>query len=105
MEGDKQIELIPVEEIHGPHRGGRGGRGGRRGRGRGRGHGREGFANLSEEETLNDSQSGEEKEESIDLITGKSKGKKINRLLRKTSKDNEEIIKAEMEQKKNLWKM
>ena len=101
MESDKQIELIPVEENNFHHRGGRGGR--RRG-GRGRGHGREGFGNLSEEETLNESQNIEDKEESIDLITGQNKEKKINKLLKKTSKDNEEIIKAEMEQKQKFMK-
>ena len=103
METDKkEIELIPVEEGHGHHRGGRGGR---RGRGRGRGHGRDGYGSLSQEETLNDSDNVEEKEEeSSDLITGEIKGKKINRLLRKSSKENEEIIKAELEQKKKFVK-
>ena len=101
MESDKQIELIPVEENNFHHRGGRGGR--RRG-GRGRGHGREGFGNLSEEETLNESQNIEDKEESIDLITGQNKEKKINKLLKKTSQDNEEIITAEMEQKQKFMK-
>ena len=96
-ETEKAIELIPVEEGHSQHRGGRGGRGGRRGRGRGRGHG---FARFNEEESINDSENNEEKEESLDLI----KGKKINRLLKKNSKDNEEIIKAELEQKKKFVK-
>ena len=99
-EKENAIELIPVEEGHVKHRGGRGGRGGRRGRGRGRGHGREGFSKFNEEESMNDSDNTEDKEESLDLI----KGKKINRLLKKNSKDNEEIIKAEMEQKKKFIK-
>ena len=99
-EKENAIELIPVEEGHVKHRGGRGGRGGRRGRGRGRGHGREGFSKFNEIESMNDSDNTEDKEESLDLI----KGKKINRLLKKNSKDNEEIIKAEMEQKKKFIK-
>ena len=104
MEPEKQIELIPVDEFRGHGRGGRGGRGGRRGRGRGRGHGREDNSEFVEEEVLDDPQSGEEREESLDLITGESKGKKINKLLKKNSKDNEEIIKAELEQKKKFIK-
>ena len=102
MEKEKSIELIPVEEGHRSHRGGRGGR---KGRGRGRGHGREGYRNLNEEEAIIDTENGEEKEEeSSDLISGENKGKKINKLLKKTSKDNEEIIKAELEQKKKFIK-
>ena len=102
MEKEKSIELIPVEEGHRSHRGGRGGR---KGRGRGRGHGREGYRNLNEEEAIIDTENGEEKEEeSSDLISGENKGKKTNKLLKKTSKDNEEIIKAELEQKKKFIK-
>ena len=102
MEKEKSIELIPVEEGHRSHRGGRGGR---KGRGRGRGHGREGYRNLNEEEAIIDTENGEEKEEeSSDLISGENKGKKINKLLKKTSKDNEQIIKAELEQKKKFIK-
>ena len=72
MDSDNQIELIPVNEIQRGGRGGRGGRsgrGGRRGRGKGRGHGRDGYDNFREEEAFDDSQSGEEKEESQDLIS------------------------------------
>ena len=99
------IELLPVDQNQ-PHHGG-GGRGGRRGRGsRGRGHGhgrgRESYANLNEEERIDDLDNAEEKEESLDLMTGK--GKKINRLLKKNSKEQEEIIKAELEQKKKFVK-
>ena len=101
MDTEKAIELIPVEEGKGNRRGGRGGR---RGRGRGRGHGRDGYNHISQEESINDSENGEEREESSDLITGQDKGKKINRLMRKTSKENEEIIKAELEQKKRFTK-
>ena len=102
MEKEKSIELIPVEEGHRSHRGGRGRR---KGRGRGRGHGREGYRNLNEEEAIIDTENGEEKEEeSSDLISGENKGKKINKLLKKTSKDNEQIIKAELEQKKKFIK-
>ena len=97
------IELIPVDEQI-RHRDGRGG--GRRGRFRGRGghgHGREKYMNLNDEEKIDDD-SNEEKEESIDLITGQDKGKKINRLLKKNSKEQEEIMKAELEQKKRFIK-
>jgi len=96
------IELIPVDEQI-RHRDGRGGRRGRfRGRG-GQGHGREKYMNLNDEEKIDDD-SNEEKEESIDLITGQDKGKKINRLLKKNSKEQEEIMKAELEQKKRFIK-
>ena len=100
-EPEKLIELIPVDES-GRGRGGR--RGGRRGRGRGKAHEREKNSEINEEETLGDSDNAEEKEESLDLITGENKGRKINRLLKKNSKENEEIIKAEMEQKKRFIK-
>ena len=102
-ENQKYIELIPVEKEHKSHHGGKRGKG----RGPGRGHGREGYINLkAKEEEANDSENSEEKEESLNLITGKNKDKDkvINRLLRKSSKDNEEIIKAEMEQKKRFVK-
>ena len=101
MEPDKSIELIPIEEGQG---GRKGGRGGKRGKGRGKGHGRDGYGELAQEETLNDSENSEAGEESADLITGQNKGKKIYRLLKKDSKENEEIIKAEMEQKKKFVK-
>ena len=86
------IELIPVDEQirHGDGRGGQG-------------HGREKYMNLNDEEKIDDD-SNEEKEESIDLITGQDKGKKINRLLKKNSKEQEEIMKAELEQKKRFIK-
>ena len=100
MEPDKSIELIPVEEGHLSRRGTRGGK---RGRGRGKGHGRDGYGELAQEEAL-DSENSETGEESSDLITGENKGKKIYRLLKKDSKENEEIIKAEMEQKKRFVK-
>ena len=101
------IELYPVDENTSHHRGGGGGRGSRRGRGsrgrgRGFGHGRDSYANLNEEEKIDDLDNAEEKEESLDLMTGK--GKKINRLLKKNSKEQEEIIKAELEQKKKFVK-
>ena len=103
-EPENLIELIPVDE-RGRGRGGRnGGRGGRRGRGRGKGYEKEKFEEISTEENLGDSDNAEEKEESLDLITGENKGRKINRLLKKNSKENEEIIKAEMEQKKRFVK-
>ena len=103
-EEQKYIELIPVEKNDQGHGGGRKGRG--RGRGPGRGHGREGYMNLKnkDEENSNESDNTEEKEESLHLISGKSKEKIYNRLLRKTSKENEEIINAEMEQKKMFIK-
>ncbi len=108
MEGEqKYIELIPVEkdEERQGHRTGRKGKGGR-GRRPGRGHGREGYINLKnkDEENNNDSDNIEEKEESLQLISSKNKEKIFNRLLRKSSKDNEEIINAEMEQKKKFVK-
>ena len=103
-EPENLIELIPVDE-RGRGRGGRhGGRGGRRGRGRGKGYEKEKFEEISTEENLGDSDNAEEKEESLDLITGENKGRKINKLLKKNSKENEEIIKAEMEQKKRFVK-
>ena len=103
-EPENLIELIPVDE-RGRGRGGRnGGRGGRRGRGRGKGYEKEKFEEISTEENLGDSDNAEEKEESLDLITGENKGRKINKLLKKKSKENEEIIKAEMEQKKRFVK-
>ena len=102
-EPEKLIELIPVDE-GGRGRGGRrGGRGGRRGGGRGRFHEKPKLDEINEEEVL-DSDNTEEKEESLDLITGENKGRKINRLLKKNSKENEEIMKAEMEQKKRFVK-
>ena len=102
-EPEKLIELIPVDE-GGRGRGGRrGGRGGRRGGGRGRFHEKPKLDEINEEEVL-DSDNTEEKEESSDLITGENKGRKINRLLKKNSKENEEIMKAEMEQKKRFVK-
>ena len=101
-EPEKLIELIPVDESGRGRGGKRGGRGGKRGRFHGKGHGKEQFNEIKEEETLGDSDNTEEKEESIELITGESKGKKINRLLKKDSKENEEILKAEMEQKKRF---
>ena len=96
----KEIELIPVAEGHRSHRGGRGGKRGRKG---GRGHGREDYGELIPEESL-DNPDGKEEEESSDLITGINKGEKINRLLKKNSKEQEEIMKAELEQKKKFVK-
>ena len=101
-EPEKLIELIPVDETGRGRGGKRGGRGGKRGRFHGRGHGKEKFNEINEEENLGDSDNTEEKEESLDLITGENKGRKINRLLKKDSKENEEIMKAEMEQKKRF---
>ena len=102
MDSEKEIELMPVDEQHSR---GRGSRRGGRGRGRGRGHGRERYNNrFNDEETLNDSEDREEKEESLELISGESKGKIISRLVKKNSKDDEEIIKAELEQKKKFIK-
>ena len=101
-EPEKLIELIPVDESGRGRGGRRGGRGGRRGRGRGREFEKGKFGELSQEDTLGDSDNTEEKEESLDLITGENKGRKINRLLKKDSKENEEIIKAEAEQKKRF---
>ena len=101
-EPEKLIELIPVDESGRGRGGRRGGRGGRRGRGHGREFEKGKFGELSQEDTLGDSDNTEEKEESLDLITGENKGRKINRLLKKDSKENEEIIKAEAEQKKRF---
>jgi len=101
-EPEKLIELIPVDESGRGRGGKRGGRGGKRGRFHGKGHGKEQFNEIKEEETLGDYDNTEEKEESLDLITGENKGRKINRLLKKDSKENEEILKAEMEQKKRF---
>ena len=102
MDSEKEIELMPVDEQHSR---GRGSRRGGRGRGRGRGHGRERYNNrFNDEETLNDSEDREEKEESLELISGENKGKIISRLVKKNSKDDEEIIKAELEQKKKFIK-
>ena len=101
-EPEKLIELIPVDESGRGRGGKRGGKGGKRGRFHGKGHGKEQFNEIKEEETLGDSDNTEEKEESLDLITGENKGRKINRLLKKDSKENEEILKAEMEQKKRF---
>ena len=102
-EPEKLIELIPVDESGRGRGGRRGGRGGRRGGGRGRFHEKPKLDEINEEEVL-DSDNTEEKEESLDLITGENKGRKINRLLKKNSKENEEIMKAEMEQKKRFVK-
>ena len=102
MDSEKEIELMPVDEQHSR---GRGSRRGGRGRGRGRGHGRERYNNrFNDEETLNDSEDREEKEESLELISGENKGKIISRLVKKNSKDDEEIVKAELEQKKKFIK-
>ena len=99
-EPEKLIELMPVDENNKGPGGNRRGRGGRGRRGRGRGKGLEN--ERTEEEILGDFDNEEEKEESIDLITGENKGIKINKLLKKDSKENEEILKAEMEQKKKV---
>ena len=101
MKDENSIELIPVEESKGNFKRNKSNKRDRR---RGRGHGGEKFERLNEEEVLDDGENGEEKEEMADLITGENKGKKINRLLKKNSKENEEIIKAEMEQKKKFVK-
>ena len=103
-EPEKLIELIQVDEAGRGRGGKRGGRGGKRGRFHGKGHEKEKFNEINEEETFGDSDNTEEKEESLDLITGENKGRKINRLLKKNSKENEEIMKAEMEQKKRFIK-
>ena len=95
MDSEKEVELIPVDGGHGHKKGGKGGK-------KGRGREKDGYANLSQEDSLIDSESGEEYS---DLIASQNKGKKIiNRLMRKTSKENEEIIKAELEQKKKFTK-
>jgi hypothetical protein len=98
------MELINVDESgRMKGRGGkRGKRGGKKGGNRERDHKVEKLDSNDEEEVLGDSDNTEEKEESIELITGESKGKKINKLLKKDSKEDEEIQKAEMEQKKDL---
>ena len=103
-EPENLMELIEVDESgKGRGRGGkRGGRGGKRGRGRSREYHKEKLDENEGEEILGDSDNTEEKEESLELITGEKKGKKINKLLKKNSKEDEEIIKAELEQKKDL---
>ena len=101
MKEENTIELIPVE---GDKLSSKRSKTGKRDRKRGRGHGEKQYEKLDEDENINGSESGEEKEELSDLITGENKGKKINRLLKKNSKENEEIIKAEMEQKKRFVK-
>ena len=101
MKEENTIELIPVE---GDKLSSKRSKTGKRDRKRGRGHGEQQYEKLDEDENINGSESGEEKEELSDLITGENKGKKINRLLKKNSKENEEIIKAEMEQKKRFVK-
>ena len=103
-EPENLMELIEVDESgKGRGRGGkRGGRGGKRGRGRSREYHKEKLDENEEEEILGDSDNTEEKEESLELITGEKKGKKINKLLKKNSKEDEEIIKAELEQKKRF---
>ena len=100
------MELINVDESgRMKGRGGkRGKRGGKKGGNRERDHKVEKLDANDEEEVLGDSDNTEEKEESIELITGESKGKKINKLLKKDSKEDEEIQKAEMEQKKRFIK-
>ena len=81
MEKDKLIELIPVEDIN-----------------------KNGMVNdeYEKEDKINNSA---KEEETLDLISGEKKGKIINRLLKKNSKDNEEIIKAELELKKRFVKI
>ena len=101
MKEENTIELIPVE---GDKLSSKRSKTSKRDRKRGRGHGEQQYEKLDEDENINGSESGEEKEELSDLITGENKGKKINRLLKKNSKENEEIIKAEMEQKKRFVK-
>ena len=103
-EPENLMELIEVDESgKGRGRGGkRGGRGGKRGRGRSREYHKEKLDENEGEEILGDSDNTEEKEESLELITGEKKGKKINKLLKKNSKEDEEIIKAELEQKKRF---
>ena len=103
-EPENLMELIEVDESgKGRGRGGkRGGRGGKRGRGRSREYHKEKLDENEGEEILGDSDNTEEKEESLELITGENKGKKINKLLKKNSKEDEEIIKAELEQKKRF---
>ena len=86
-EPENLMELIEVDESgKGRGRGGgggkRGGRGGKRGRGRSREYHKEKLDENEGEEILGDSDNTEEKEESLELITGENKGKKINKLLK-----------------------
>ena len=100
MDTEKTIELIPVEESN-PHVSDRKGK---RRHWRGKGHGRDGYMNLKQDENSEEKDIDSEKDESNDLIPGKDSGKKIMKLLRKNSKDNEAIINAELEQKKRFIK-
>ena len=101
-EPEKLIELMPLDENSKGKGGIRRGRGGRGRRGRGRGNSLE--REREEEEIIGDFDTEEDKEESADLITGENKGRVIQKLLKKNSKEDEEIIKAELEQKKRFVK-
>ena len=100
-EPEKLTELVPIDEKK-QLRGGK--RGGKKGRGREKNYGRERLEEEIIEETLDNSDNNEEKEESLGLISEGNKDQKIYKLLKKNSKENEEIIKAEMEQKKRFVK-
>ena len=100
-EPEKLTELVPIDEKK-QLRGGK--RGGNKGRGREKNYGRERLEEEIIEETLDNSDNNEEKEESLGLISEGNKDQKIYKLLKKNSKENEEIIKAEMEQKKRFVK-
>ena len=80
-EDQKHIELMPIEEGHKSHRDGKKGKGRRPGRG----HGREGYMKLKETENVNEPENEEEKEESLNLISGTNKEKIVNRLLLRKS--------------------
>ena len=101
-EPEKLTELVSIDEKK-KLRGGKRGTG-RKGRGKGRSYERESNEEETLEESLDNLEDSEEKEESLGLITDENKDKKINRLLKKNSKENEEIMKAEMEQKKRFVK-
>ena len=101
-EPEKLTELVSIDEKK-KLRGGKRGTG-RKGRGKERSYERESNEEETLEESLDNLEDSEEKEESLGLITDENKDKKINRLLKKNSKENEEIMKAEMEQKKRFVK-
>ena len=104
----KHTKLTESEEFDEPkqERGGkRGGKkGGKRGRGRGRNYKKEKSFEDTVEESLDSSDSNSSKEEPKGLITNEGKNHKKSRLLRKNSKENEEILEAELEQKKRFVK-
>jgi len=87
MKKEKLIELLPVEQLHENKK---------------NIHRRDENKNLIEKENKNDFEIDDE--EISDLITNEKKGKNYNKLLKKNLKDNEEIIKAELELKKRFVK-